>query len=103
MRRKTTKVNAVSRFTDLHDAVQEALPHLFGWLMDEEEFVELRVKMMVDGTCLAIAKGYGPDGGSLVCFGQGYGALGALFGINGTIQSGSWRLDVPYEDRNKKK
>lgn len=86
----------VDRWVQLADSVRAQVPHLGAWLDEEEEFAELRLKRRDDGTTLAIAKGYGPDGGPIVCFGSGYGVWGALMAIDATIQGGRWRVDKPW-------
>lgn len=90
-------ITEAERFALLVESVGTALPHLIAWLDARDEFVELRLKMKPDGTILAIAKGFGVDGGPVVCFGLGYGALGSLLAINASIQGGNWRFDKPWE------
>lgn len=103
MRTKKRENTLVTRYNAIHEAVEELTPHLYGFLGSVEDFREIRIKARADGTCLAIAKGFGPDGGETVCFGVGYDAIGALLGIDGTIQSGSWKVDEPWSPNGKGK
>jgi hypothetical protein len=96
VRKKTVKKTEVERFVELHDYIKDALPHLYGFLTDEDDFVGLSIKRKADGTFLSLAKGFDSDGGPVVCFGTGYGAIGCLFGIDSTIQAGNWRKDKPW-------
>lgn len=88
------------RWEELVTAFSRNAPHLAAWMRDEEEFAELRIKLRADSTCLAIAKGYGPDGGKVVCFGSGYGVEAAVMAVDATIQSGNWRIDKPYKPKS---
>ncbi len=76
-------------------------PHLYGWLENVDAFSELRIKARDDGTYLAIAKGYGTDGGPVVCFGVGYDYTLAILALDKTIQAGKWRYDKPWVDSTK--
>lgn len=95
------KQNGSALFLAFVDGFHTAVPHLSSWMGDEDQFIELRIKLKDDGSCLAVAKGYGPDGGKLVCFGVGYGVLGACFAIDRTIQGGNWRVDKPWPGKGK--
>lgn len=96
------KNTGVESYNSLHDAVHHSTPHLYAWFSDEEDFRELRIQHKPDGSCLAIAKGYGSDGGPIVCFGVGYGMLGAFIAVDRTIQAGNWREDPPYHHNGMK-
>lgn len=80
----------------LHYAVQEHLDALYAVLTDASAFTEIRIKARLDGTCYALVKRAGPDGGPLVAFGSGYDALSALHGLEGALHAGHWRVDKPY-------
>lgn len=101
MRKKIKKSGLVVRYNRLHDGVAELTPSLYAFLNDVEEFSELRVKARDDGSVLAIAKGYDSSGGPIVSFGVGYDAIGALLGIDGTIQAGKWKVDKPWDGGTK--
>lgn len=81
------------RFNAFDSALRAAAPHLYGWLVDTENVRRFTVKAQDDGTYLAVAAGDGPDGGAVVCFGVGYGAIGAFYAIERTIQGGNWKVD----------
>jgi hypothetical protein len=101
MQQKNKKRTQAERYAWVHDKLQEMVPHVFSFLMDEDDFVELRIKKQADGSCLAIAKGYDSDGSPVVCFGGGYGYVGALMAIDATIQGGNWRADKPWNPSKK--
>lgn len=79
------------------DAVAGLFPHVSGWFTDEDSFRELRFKARDDGTTLAIAKGYDSDGSPVVCFGSGYGLVGAFMAIDAAMQGGNWKVDKPWQ------
>lgn len=85
----------------LVDQIHAIVPHVSSWWQDEDSFRELRLKMRPDGTTLAIAKGWGPDGGEVVCFGAGYGVVGAIMSIDASIQGGKWKFDKPWHPNEK--
>lgn len=101
MPRSKNKRSNVQRWVEFEEGFREALPHLGSFLADEEQFVELRFKVMEDGTTLAIAKSYGSDGTPMVCFGAGYGSCAAMLAIDRTIQGGAWRIDKPWQPKNE--
>lgn len=85
----------------LHDAFWEHVPQVYSWLTRPDEFGELRLKARPDGTVIAVAKGYGSDGGPIVCFGSGYDALSALQGLEGALTANRWRPDKPWTGNGK--
>lgn len=87
------KVSEVERFIAFDDMLRGALPQLHGFLTDEESYRGLSIRPRDDGTFLAIAMGTSSDGVPVVCFGQGYGASGALFGLDLSLGAGSWKKD----------
>lgn len=96
-----TKKNSLQvRWAEIDDSLSRSAPHLSSFFVDSDAFREIRVKMNDDGTFLAIAKGYGSDGGERICFGVGYTVSSSLLAIDGTMQAGRWRLDKPWADRN---
>lgn len=97
MTKKTSKRTRVGKWNRLTDLVSNEVPTLSGWWDDFEDFAELKVKAMPDGTVLAIGKGYGPDGTPVVCFGAGYSVTGAFLAIDATIAAGRWKVDEPYQ------
>lgn len=99
--KRIVNTRSAEGMAELGEAVRLRLPHFASWYVDEESFGELRLKARDDGTTLAIAKGYGPDGGAVVCFGSGYGLIGALIAIDATIQGGRWRVDKPWQPDKK--
>lgn len=82
---------------NLHYALQDAAGQVYAWWNRREDFGEIRLKARDDGTVLAIAKGYGSDGGPIVAFGTGYDVVSALKGLEGTIARGGWRPDKPWK------
>lgn len=79
--------------------LRRLFPHLAAWYNSTDEFDRLTIMLRDDGTHLAIGKGYGDDGGPIVCFGGGYGLAAALMSIDKTIQAGNWKVDKPYSAR----
>lgn len=96
MGKKRTVDRSGRHFSEFDSEVRGYAPNLYGWSSDPDNFAELRLKARPDGTILAIAKGFGPDGGPVVCFGVGYGIVGAVMAIDATIQGGKWRVDKPW-------
>lgn len=92
----TDPVSELERFTALSEALTAAVPQLAAVLTDPEDFRAIHLKRQPDGGILAVLKAYGPDGGEVVCFGSGYGVVGAFMSINGTVTAGRWRVDEPY-------
>lgn len=97
----TVVIKGQERWVALSDSLSRYAPHLSGWLATEDEVREIRFKWRDDGTCLAIAKGYGSDGGETVCFGAGYGFSGAVLAVDRSIQGGNWRADKPWPGKGK--
>lgn len=97
MPKSNTGNNAAAVWTGFNEDFKRVIPQLLSWSDDATEFRELRIKLMEDGTYLAIAKGYGDDGGEVICFGGGYGVPGAMLAINATITGGKWRVDKPWK------
>ena len=89
----STGKNEVERFLAVDEAIRKVLPHFHAWSGDEESFRRFQIKARDDGTFLAVASGYGADGTPMVCFGQGYGVIGALYGLDRAIQGDNWRVD----------
>lgn len=85
---------------ELHRAIEERLNGLYGVLCNQSDFLDFRIKARLDGTCYALVKRVGEDGGPLVTFGTGYDALSALDGLEGAIHAGNWRVDKPYTSGN---
>jgi hypothetical protein len=56
-------------------------------------------KTRPDGTVLAVAKGYGTDGGPTVCFGVGYDMVLCLMALESTIAGNHWKEDKPWEGK----
>ena len=90
------KRSVIERFTDFHDRVQEETPHLYRWLTEGGSFRGLTVVRQDDTTCLAVARSWGGEGDEVVLFASGYGALGALFTLDGAIQGDNWRKDKSW-------
>lgn len=97
-KRKDTKRLQWDRF---HAQVREEIPSVVAFWDSIEEFREIRIKARDDGTVLAIAKGYSSDGGLVVSFATGYDVITALMALDGSIQSGSWRLDKPWSNNGE--
>jgi hypothetical protein len=97
---KLTENMVVAEFTRIHDGFSTLFPHLAGVLGDETSFNGLRLNVRDDGTVLAILKRFDQSGGPIVCFGVGYGAVGALHGLDRTVASGSWKVDKPWEPKS---
>lgn len=86
------------RWVGADEAVKGAFPHIHTWLSDEDDFRRVLVKLLPDSTFLAVASGFGSDGGKVVCFGSGYGVIAALMGLDKSIQGGNWKVDIPWRD-----
>lgn len=99
MTKKTEHDTRVGKWNRLTDLTKKEVPSLSAWWDDVEDFAELKVKAMPDGTVLAIAKGYGSDGAPMVCFGAGYSVTGAMLAIDATITAGRWKPDLPYQHK----
>lgn len=100
MHKTASKKSKADVWSDLSQLIKGDLPHLYSWLEDSDSFVELRIKATENDSCLAIAKGYGTDGGPVVCFGVGYGVVASLLAIDSTINGGRWKIDEPWEPKN---
>jgi hypothetical protein len=87
----------IDRWTSSVKYLQGKMPHLMSFLLDNDDFSELRIKARDDGSVLAIAKGYDDAGSPVVSFGVGYDAILALMAIDQTIQGGHWRIDKPWD------
>jgi hypothetical protein len=87
----------------LHWALQEQVDQLYALLTTNEDFLELRIKARLDGTCYALAKVTGTDGQPVVAFGSGYDALSALWGLEGAVHAGNWRPEKPWPDNDNGK
>jgi len=99
MSTRSTQNTPAQRFTILGAELQAHLPHLYAVLQDESNFIELRIKMRADGSMLGILKRHGDDGGPMVLFSNGYGAAGALLGLDLAIQGNAWKVDTPWPGR----
>lgn len=98
MPRKNTEVE---RFLAFDSIVKDALPQFHAFLTDEEDFRGFSVKPRDDGTFLAVAMGTSSDGLPVVCFGQGYGATGAIYGMERTLAANQWKTDKFAISRKK--
>lgn len=101
MAKKRRGGSSSERWIEFSEKIRAEVPHLSAWFEKEEDFVELRLKMRDDNTVLAIAKGFGPDGGPVVCFGSGYGVVGAMMAVDSAIQGGRWKYDKPWDKNGK--
>ncbi len=91
-----SRVTESERWVSLADQFRSDFPHLGSWCFRPDEFSELRIKVRDDGTTLGIAKGYGSDGGPIVCFGVGYDIMLCLMALDASIAGGYWREDKPW-------
>lgn len=96
---KRTQNGRSHNWVELSDSIKTGCPQLVAWYNTTDDFQELRFKARDDGTILAIAKGYGADGGPIVCFGVGYDVPAACLAINASIAGGHWRVDKPWDAR----
>jgi len=94
--KKTQASSQAERWLAFEAELRRWVPHAAAWLSSVEEFRELRFKARDDGTVLAIAKGYGSDGGPTVCFGVGYDVITAFMQLDKTVQGGHWKFDKPW-------
>ena len=101
-RKDIVGVSGPERIVALASALSDSLPRTSAWFTDETDFRELRLKLLQDGSTMAIAKGYGSDGGEVVAFGVGYGVVGALMAIEGTIAGSHWKQDIPWSGSSGK-
>lgn len=97
----TKKNSGGSRLLLLDAAFRDAVPQLRSVLGNEDDFISMLAKRQPDGTVLIVLKKYGPDGGVLVSFGGGYGVVGGLLAIDGTINANRWRADKPWAAKQK--
>lgn len=65
----------------------------------EADFHSLRLYSRGSSDVLSVAKRYSAAGDLEVCFGSSFDAVGALLALEGGIQQGRWRADVPWEKR----
>lgn len=82
-----------TRWVELAEELQKRLPNLAAVYNDPGVFRGLSVNARDDGTLLAIVRGYGPDGGPVVCFGNGYDIAAALLAVDASLQGGHWKAD----------
>jgi hypothetical protein len=97
VRKKKASKNGRARMIALSDGLMAAVPQVSALSGDPEDFISLLIKQKEDGTCLAVFKRYGPDGGPMVCFGSGYEIAGCLIGLEGAVAANKWRVDRPWE------
>lgn len=95
------KGHQADRWLGIDNALKAGVPQVRSALADEDDFRELRLKLRDDRTTLAILKAYGSDGGPVVCFGSGYGVVGALMALNASIAVGAWKTDKPWKPSKK--
>lgn len=98
---KPDKNAPVARWMRVDEQLRVELPQVMSIIEANSDFVELRLKARDDGTTLGILKVFGPDGGPMVCFGVGYGAVLALMALEATIAGGHWKVDRPWQPRKK--
>jgi hypothetical protein len=79
-----------------HWALMDLAPQVYHWMNQQDDFGQLSFKRREDGSVLAIAKGYGPDGTPVVAFGAGYDIVSACKGLEGTFARNGWRPDKPW-------
>lgn len=96
MPRSKSSSSVVAEFTRIHEEFSGLFPHVSAIFGDAAEFNGLVLKVRDDGTVLAVLKAFGSDGAPIVCFGTGYGPVGALHGLDRSVQGGSWKKDKPW-------
>lgn len=101
MSKANKRMTEAERFVALDAAFQQLLPAFYGVLCDEENFTSFLVKAKPDGTVISVVKQFGGDGGPMVVFGTGYGAIGALMGVEASIRADAWRPDTPWKGSGK--
>lgn len=94
---KKTQIGGIEKWTALVADIKRATPSVLAFLLDPNEFTEVRFKVRDDGTVLAIAKGLDSSGGPVVCFGVGYDFVLALMALDASIQGDNWRVDKPWK------
>lgn len=94
-------VTPSERWILLVEEFRTSYVHVAQFCLDNSRFAELRLKLRDDNTVLAIAKGYGEDGGPIVCFGSGYDIVLALMALDSSMQGGNWRFDKPWQPPSK--
>ncbi len=100
MSRKKGSESLLAEWARIHDAFAELFPHLAAVLGDEGDFNGLFLKVQADGTVLAVLKRFDSSGSPMVCFGSGYGAVGALHGVDRTVAGNGWRVDKPWSAKS---
>lgn len=89
--------SARARYAALDAALRAGVPHLLAVWDAEDDFLGFNIKVNLDGTVLAVLKRAGSDGTDMVCFGVGYGVIGAFLAIDATVNAGAWRVDKPWK------
>jgi hypothetical protein len=95
------KETETERWMRLSTLFSREFPQLMSFLTDPENFLEVRIKFRPDGTYLLILKGYGDDGGPIVCFGVGYDVILSMLAVEKTIAGNGWRPDKPWNPNGK--
>jgi len=85
----------------LDRVLSRLIPHFASYYKDEDEFIDVKVKLMADGTTLVIAKKYSDDGSPMVLFGAGYGFVGSLIAADASMQGDRWKVDKPWSAKDK--
>lgn len=96
-----TQGKAIERWVRFVEVFEKEIPHVASWWGSETDFSEIRVKARADGTCLAVAKGYGSSGGPVVCFAVGYDVASCFLALDATINAGAWKVDKPWDGSKK--
>ena len=96
-----TKKNRQQAWVLLAEAIEDNVPHFYSVVGNQDDFISLYIKVRPDGSCLAVLKQYGSDGGPLVCFGTGYGVAGCIVALDASIQGGNWKVDKPWNPSEK--
>lgn len=79
-------------------------PQLYGLVArNAEDFISVTCRQRGPNDFTAVLKRYGSDGQAEVLFGNGPDFVSCLFSLEGSLAAGRWKVDVPYEERNKKK
>lgn len=90
-----------SRDTRYHKAVDGLRSGFIGLarllMVEASTGIVLSVKQRGEYDWLALAKREHKENGPQVCFGFGVGPIEALCHLDGQVQSGSWRVDKPWQ------
>lgn len=96
MARKTVKRGLPERWAETSGVMRKLFPQVSSWWGQTDSFNRLKLLSRADGTVLAVASGFGSDGGPVVCFGSGYGVSAALMALDASMAGNNWKVEKPW-------